>query len=144
MVLRFTRWTAECGCVFELEADPDSPNAEEREARFALANYICPKHDHMKSTKHKAKHEDKSKHIMDVLETAKQSNIDHSLQHIARFQPGSYRHRRALNTHNSILNFNEDIHNEWSELTSNTHAYDEHIYDAVVKENQQQQEQQNG
>jgi hypothetical protein len=137
MVLRFTRWTAECGCIFELESDPDSQIEAERNNRFALANYICPKHEHLKSNKKKPEHDNKSKHVMDVLEIAKQSNIDGSNKHIARFRSGSLNHKRAQETHLRIIEFNMDIHNEWSELTSNIHAYDEHIYDIVLKENQQ-------
>jgi hypothetical protein len=136
MVLRFTRWTASCGCVFELESDPDSQIEAERNNRFALANYICPKHEHLKSNKKKPEHDNKSKHVMDVLEIAKQSNIANSQSNIDKHPPKSMRRQQAERTHQTVLRFNDDIHNEWSELTSNIHAYDEHIYDIVLKENQ--------
>jgi|SRR5689334_10711763 len=136
MAPSITRWTAECGCIFELEADPESQIEAERNNKFLLANYICPKHEHLKSDKKKVGHDDKSKHVMDVLEIAKQRNIDGSNKNISRFRSGSMNRKKAQEIHLRVIEFNTDIHNEWSELTSNIHAYDEHIYNIVLKENQ--------
>jgi|SRR5690242_7051540 len=136
MAPSITRWTAECGCIFELEADPESQIEAERNNKFLLANYICPKHEHLKSDKKKVGHDDKSKHVMDVLEIAKQRNIKGSQDNINRHPLKSMKRQQAETTHDAVLKFNNDIHNEWSELTSNIHAYDEHIYNIVLKENQ--------
>jgi hypothetical protein len=125
-----------CGCIFELESDPDSQIEAERNNKFLLANYICPKHEHLKSKAKKAAHDDKGKHVMDVLQSIKQSNIDHSLAKINKHPPNSTHRQQAELTHRLVEDHNIKIHNEWSELTSNIHAYDEHIYDIVLKENQ--------
>jgi hypothetical protein len=136
MAPSITRWTAPCGCVFELESDPDSLVEAERNNKFLLANYICPKHEHLKSRARKAGHDDKSKRVMDILESIKQRNIDGSNNNIARHPPKSIHRQQAEATHKLVLDHNYRIHNEWSELTSNIHAHDEHVYDIVLKEHQ--------
>jgi uncharacterized membrane protein YccC len=105
-----------------------------------MADNICPKHEHMKSKHKKPGHDNKAKRTMDILEQTKTSNLDNSHQNIARHRQGSLNHNIALETHKLVERHNTHIHNEWSELISNIHAYDEHIYDAVLKENQQQQQ----
>lgn len=139
MVSRFTRWTALCGCIFELESDPDSNNPTDKDNRFALANYICPTHESLKSTSKKPDHASKSNHVMQVLGLAKQNNIDQSQKHIARFKQGTKQHKEAAALHSQVLKFNDDITDEWNELTSNIHAFDEHIYNIVLQENRQEE-----
>jgi hypothetical protein len=34
------------------------------------------------------------------------------------------------------LQFNRDLDEEWAELVAQPHAFDSHIFDAVLKENQ--------
>lgn len=136
MVVIITRWTALCGCIFELESDPDSDKEEERNNKFLLANSICIKHQDLKSKARKANHNTKSKRVMDILQTIKDKNLAGSHANMARHPDKSIAKLHSEQVHQQVIKHNDTIHNEWSELTSNIHAHDEHIYDIVLKENQ--------
>lgn len=141
MVEGFTRWTAPCGCVFELISDPDSSNLADRENRFAMCDYICPKHERHRTkslikSQSSPNHKTKADRIMKTLEQIKQRNIQSHENIIATANKGTKRYRELLPIRPLIEKHNEDIHNEWTELTTNDHAFDEELYNIVLKEHQ--------
>ena len=139
MVESFTRWTAPCGCVFELISDPDSPNEADRANRFGMCDYICPKHEPQRTkqltNKHPA-HKNKSDKIMQIIEQTKQRNIQGHVNALSKHKPGSFIHRQLQDLLPNIQRHNSSIHSEWTELTNNDHAFDENIYNIVLKEHQ--------
>ena len=145
VTIYIARWTALCGCIFELEWDRDLPQ-EEREMKFLLVNNVCPKHSKLKSKFKTAIHDNRSKHVIDCIEDIKNQNINNSQKSIRQaflaIEDGvvtSQRHKELLANHELIEKRNDEITEEWNELVQRPWAFDSHIYDIVLKEAQEQQ-----
>ncbi|HSW92019.1 MAG TPA: hypothetical protein VLG09_05220, partial [Candidatus Saccharimonadales bacterium] len=131
-------WTAPCGCVFELESDPDSNKPADRDNKFLLANSLCPVHEPLASKQKKPDHDTKSKKVKDILNVIKGVNIDASLKNIDKNKDKPSKKKDAELTHGMVIKHNQAVDEEWDELTSNDYAYDDNVYDVVFQENQNQ------
>ena len=139
MVICFTRWTAQCGCIFELESDPDSTNPADRENKFSMCDYICPKHEkhrNKKLNKLASNHKQKSDRILGIIERIKSDNLQNHSDVLLKHTPGSLKHKQIQDQLPRIHKHNQDMHEEWNNLVDTDHAFDEDLYNKVLAEHQ--------
>ena len=132
-----TRWSpTTCNCVVEILTVYDDNNENILEQpRFLLMNDVCEKHASMASTTHRAEHQQMATNVINFIEEAKAVNLGQV--HHAMSRAKRRAHIRELNQCKAQVNqFNERITEEWNELISFPHAFDEHIYQQILKENQ--------
>ncbi len=136
-----TRWhPVTCKCILETVTEY-SDNNEERltDPRFLLVNDVCNRHYHLCSVYFRPNHEALAREVLDYIEEAKTLNINQAndvLSQVIR----KHRNRPMLiheqfGAVEQVKYFNALITEEWNELVIWPHAFDEHIYNAVLKEN---------
>jgi hypothetical protein len=140
-----TRWSPHtCDCVVEYVTVYDDNNDKIlKDPEFLLMNNVCEKHIHMASTTHRENHEGLSKNVLDHIEEDKSVNINQVHTIMANAKRAI--HRRDLeNCRVQVIQHNNRITEEWNELVSFPHAFDKHIYDQILKENQEKNATVNG
>lgn len=119
-----------CGCVLERQV------SETGEISFLLMNEVCDDHAHLASTTFRANHGELSQYVMSLIEEAKALNMNSAR---ARFQEPRIARSAKLRKElqgciTQIELFNQQITEEWNELTQQPHAFDSHIHDVVMDE----------
>ncbi len=125
---RSVRWTAYCGCRFHLEIDNET-GAE----KFLLADIICGSHKYLASTKHRENHSELSKHPLDILEEAKVSNLKQVDDLISNETRPSIL-RDLVKCREIVVRINNENTEEWNEMVTQPHAFDDHIHPIVLQE----------
>lgn len=132
-----TRWSPHtCGCVVETVAVYDDNNENILEdSKFLLMNHVCNKHLYLASKViHREDHHQRAARVLGFIEEAKARNT--AQVEIALANAKRHHHRRQLVAiSRQVADFNNDITEEWKELVSLPHAFDEHIYEQILKEN---------
>jgi hypothetical protein len=123
-----TRWTPPCNCVIEKEISDDK-----KEHKFLLLNDVCNEHKVLASTKHKSNHSELSKHVIDLIEEAKAVNLK-QVDDLIAVETSPRKKKHLMGCRTQVLRFNNDVTEEWNELVTQTHAFDELIHDKIVKE----------
>jgi hypothetical protein len=135
VVVNITRWSPDtCGCVIEVGWDDQEP--EPREGKFVLMNTVCQKHYGLATTVHRANHKELTKVPLKHIEDAKRVNLTGLASRMLTEQ-SPRRLRELRQNHAQVLKFNQDLDEEWEELVAQPFAFDSHIYDQVLKENQE-------
>jgi hypothetical protein len=132
MVRNITRYSPDtCGCVVEYYVDTDFPD---QEPKFLLMNNVCDKHMPLATTTHRENHAELSKLPLDLIEEAKTVNLNQVHGALAKATRASHK-RDLMQCRTQVMQHNDRITEEWNELIQPPHAFDQHIYDQVMKEN---------
>ena len=140
-VRKVQRWSPDtCQCVIEQYVDYDETGVAVNGPNFLLMNEICSKHEHMKSTEFKSNHAQLSGAVLQLIEDAKARNmkqVDDQVAFAKTRVKGRARMLRDLARNRvAVQQHNDDITEEWLELVSVPEAFDEHVHDVVLAENQ--------
>ena len=135
--LYVTKWSPNhCGCTLNYEWDLDQP--EPRDTKFLLAEEVCDDHAHLMSSTHKPEHAQLSNHVLDIIKAAQHRNITTAMARLdePKIARSAKRTREMKQSIEMVKQFNIQVEEEWQELVSPPHAFDSHIYDIVLEENQ--------
>jgi predicted nucleotide-binding protein (sugar kinase/HSP70/actin superfamily) len=125
--------------VLEVGWDDQEPQ-ETREGKFVLLNTVCDKHKPLATTMHRADHQELTKVPLSHIEDAKRININGVVVRMANEGQRSPRIMKQLRQgHSQVLKFNQDLDEKRGELVSQPYAFDSHIYEQILKENQAKQ-----
>jgi hypothetical protein len=125
------RWSAYCGCRFHLEIDDQHPDG----AKFLLADIICNSHKPLASTKHRENHSELSKRPLALLKEAQISNLK-QVDDLISTEMRPRKLRDLVKCREIVVRINDDNTEEWNEIVTQPHAFDEHIHPIVWKEHQ--------
>jgi hypothetical protein len=128
-ITRFSPST--CNCVVEYYVDTEEP--EPRDVHFLLMNTVCDSHQSLATTTHRSNHAELSKLPLDLIEEAKSVNLNQVHGALAKATRASHK-RDLMQCRNQVMQHNERITEEWNELIQSPHAFDEHIYEQIKKE----------
>jgi len=137
MVVKIQRWSPiyNCGCVIEQQVDYDDLEKRDPIVSFLMMHTVCEKHIHLASTSHSDDHEVRKAYVMSLIHETKARNIK---QHDEAIKRAKFRHHRneLHKLTNHIHSHNQAIHEEFDELSDQFHCWDEHIYNQIVKEDE--------
>ena len=134
MTINITTWGPDtCSCEFSYTTDDENPN----NSVFYAVHQVCPHHAHL-ATPHlakKADHMAKTQTKMTHIHTAIQRNVEQHQQALARATRRT--HRQDLEAlEPTIHQHNAKVKMMFEDIFGEPFAHDEHIYKAVLAENQ--------
>jgi len=135
MTINITTWSPDtCRCELSYTNDSENPEAG---SIFYAVHMVCDEHAHLatKATLSGERDDAKSADKFKVIEDTKARNLDQHQQAIKRAHLPH--HKRELEDTTRLINeHNARVHTHFTEILAQPFAHDEHIYKAVLAENQ--------
>lgn len=136
MVVRFTRWTARCGCCFELEIDEENGDTDNK---FHMINSLCKRHKPLiiHKEKYRDNHSQLAHRTLNEIERIKRQNMERAIDAYNSAELTIHK-KDGLANIELVRDHNNRITEEWQGLASRTYAYDSEVYDQVWQEQHEQ------
>jgi hypothetical protein len=136
-VSKIQRHTYPCGCVVEQEVLYDNAlviGMNITDPQYLLINDVCDGHKPLASKEITPKHAQLSPHVLDLIEATKARNLKQVDDLLAQPNLRLKTRKELEQCRLQVIQHNQNITEEWQELVTLPHAFDQHIHEQILKE----------